>query len=299
MILGIVYALLASGFFASNRVFVRKGSLSADVYVGTMLTVFIGPFLIAAYALVVGQLGMVTQFSLRSYVFLIIAGIIHFIMGRFLSYNAIRYLGANRLGVLSSLVPLWAVFLGILILKERLSLPLEIGVVLILGGTFLASYRPTGGKPISHHDLVHGLILAVLGSLAYGTSPVFIKVAMSTVKAPVVAVLISYLSASLVLLGLLAVRPEIRRRLKKLRGEGGKSFFVAGFTVAMAQIFRYSALALIPVTLVAPIQYTNSLMTIGISYLLLREVESFTPKVLGGAALTFSGVLLIFFGRGV
>lgn len=296
MVLGIIYALLASSCFASNRVFVRKGSLAVDVYVGTMLTVFMGPFLIAAYGLVTGQLGMVTEFGLRGYTLLIIAGLIHFIAGRFLTYNGIRYIGANRAGVLSSIVPLWSVFLAIVVLREHLSLPLGIGIFLILSGTFLASYRPVGGKPISRNDFIHGLILAILGSLCYGTSPVFIKAGM-TVDAPVAAVLISYLSASVVLLGLLAVRPGVRQRLKGLRGAGAKSFFVAGFTVGMAQIFRYSALALIPVTLVSPIQYTNTLMTIGISFLLLREVESFNPRVLGGAVFTFCGVLLIFFGR--
>jgi len=297
MILGVIYALLSAACFAANRVSVRKGALVGDVYIGTILTVFIGPFLIGFYALLVGQLGMVTQFTPGGYASLIIAGIIHFFAGRFLTYHAIHYLGANRVGVLSSLVPLWSIFLGVLVLNERLSVPLAIGIFLILGGTFLASYKPVGGKPISRQDFLRGLILAILGSVAYGTSPIFIKMGM-TVKAPVAAVLISYLSACVVVLLMLAVKPEVRQRMSELRGAGGGSFFVAGFTVALAQIFRYSALALIPVSLVSPLQYTNTLMTIGISFLLLREVESFTPQVLGGAALTFGGILLVFAGRG-
>ena len=296
MILGVLYALLSAMCFAVNRVSVRKGALVGDVYIGTILTVFIGPFIIGLYALLVGQMSMVTQFSLKGYIALIIAGIIHFFVGRFLTYHAIHYLGANRVGVLSSLVPLWSIFLGILVLSERLSLPMSIGIFLILGGTFLASYKPVGGKPISRQDFIRGLILACLGSVAYGTSPVFIKMGM-TVNAPVAAALISYLSACVVVLLMMAVKPEVRQRMGRLKGAGGGSFLVAGFTVAFAQIFRYSALALIPVSLVSPIQYTNTLMTIGIAFLLLREVESFTPQVLGGAVLTFGGILLIFAGR--
>ncbi|MBI3015646.1 MAG: DMT family transporter [Candidatus Tectomicrobia bacterium] len=297
MILGVIYALLSAMCFAANRVFVRKGSLVGDVYIGTVLTVFIGPFIIGLYALLVGQIGMLTKFTLAGYIFLIVAGIIHFFVGRFLTYHAIHYVGANRAGVISSLVPLWSIFLGILILNERLSLPMAIGVFLILGGTFLASYKPVGGKTLSRQDFLRGLILAILGSVAYGTSPIFIKLGM-TVKAPVAALLISYLSACVVVLLMLAVKPEVRQRMSELRGAGGGSFFVAGFTVAFAQIFRYFALALIPVSLVSPLQYTNTLMTIGISFLLLREVESFTPQVLGGAVLTFGGILLVFAGRG-
>lgn len=57
-------------------------------------------------------------------------------------YQGIKAVGASRSAIFLNLEPVAAIALGMLILDEKLTLPISIGAVLVIGGLFLTTYQP-------------------------------------------------------------------------------------------------------------------------------------------------------------
>jgi drug/metabolite transporter (DMT)-like permease len=69
-----------------------------------------------------------------------------------LYYYVINTLGAVRAAGVTLLVPLTAVFWGVVLLRESLSLPIVIGMVVILAGTVLTNLRRPARQPAAQRD---------------------------------------------------------------------------------------------------------------------------------------------------
>lgn len=71
------------------------------------------------------------------------------------------------------------------------------------------------------------------------------------------------------------------------------SLMVAALAVNIAQLIRYYALSLGNVSVVTPIVSTNPLFGIVFSYLINREVEDFSLKLVFGSLIMIVGIFLI------
>ena len=71
-------------------------------------------------------------------------------------------------------------------------------------------------------------------------------------------------------------------------------FCLGGFFVGMAQLFRYVALSMSPLSIVAPLIAASPLFTIFFSFLMNRSIEPFTLKVILGAVGVVAGAVIIF-----
>jgi drug/metabolite transporter (DMT)-like permease len=74
---------------------------------------------------------------------LIVLGVVCTALGLLLFFQLVRVAGPNRAGVITYVNPLVAVVLGVLVLDESLGAASVAGLLLILGGSWLA----TGGRP--------------------------------------------------------------------------------------------------------------------------------------------------------
>jgi drug/metabolite transporter (DMT)-like permease len=79
----------------------------------------------------------------------------------------------------------------------------------------------------------------------------------------------------------------------KLDKGARKLFLVAGLGSGFANGFRFSALALAPVSMVIPLMRSSVLFTLALNYVFNRHLESFEPKVLGGIFISMVGAILL------
>ena len=93
--LGALLAVLSAATFALNNASVRRGVLTGTVGQAMAITVPLGVPLFFLAALVTGHLGAVTEFSPKALIALALAGILHFVWGRYCNYRATRAIGAN------------------------------------------------------------------------------------------------------------------------------------------------------------------------------------------------------------
>src|SRR5262245_66348137 len=108
------------------------------------ITVPIGVPLFFLAALLTGRLGDVLTFSAQGYVALALAGILHFVWGRYCNYRATRAIGTNLVAPIQQFNLLITLALAIWLLGEHLT-PLKIlGIGLILLGPTLVMQKKSG-----------------------------------------------------------------------------------------------------------------------------------------------------------
>ena len=94
--LGPLLALLSAGFFGMNKIFLRRAVLKVpDASLGTLISVPMSVPLFFLVMLFSGRLSNIFAFSWQGYLWLSLAGILHFVIGRSLNYHCVQLVGAN------------------------------------------------------------------------------------------------------------------------------------------------------------------------------------------------------------
>ena len=74
----------------------------------------------------------------------------------------------------------------------------------------------------------------------------------------------------------------------------GLSYFaISGFMNFLSYVLTYTALSLERVSIISPLVNASSLFVLPLSMLLLKDVETLTPRKIGATALVILGVFLI------
>src|SRR5215468_5596635 len=140
-VLGGLLAICSAATFAFNNASVRRGVLTGSVAQAMAITVPIGVPLFFLAALLTGRLGDVLTFSTQGYVALALAGILHFVWGRYCNYRATRAIGTNLVAPVQQINLIFTLLLAILILGETLTPLRLVGIALVLLGPSL-TFRP-------------------------------------------------------------------------------------------------------------------------------------------------------------
>lgn len=300
--LGAFLALCSAATFALNNAFARRGVLTGSALQALAISVPIGVPMFLAGAIISGSLGAFLDFSARAYVYLALAGILHFAWGRYCNYRAVKAIGSNLAGPLQELSVLIALFLAVVLLGESLTGLKILGIALVLFGPLVAveiRKKPANKAPVAAKRAftplyAEGYLFAGLSALGYGCSPILIRSAIdaSGPGASLAGGTISYAAASVLVL-LVIVATGSARAVTGVERENAKWFVFAGLLVGVSQMLRYMALAVAPVTVVAPIQRLSLIFRMLFGWLMNREHEVFTLRLLAGTMVSLVGAVLL------
>lgn len=294
--IGSLFALLTAIAYALNGIVLRRAVLKvSDASLGTLISVPMAVplfFLLLAFT---GQVQSILNFSWQSYVWFSLAGIFHFVIGRSLSYKCVQLVGSNIAGILRRVNLLVTVVIGISVLSEPLSWRLAMGVLLIITGITLAGlntqmFRDPNGqfKKIPVKAFVFGFGCGV----AWGISPIFIKLGLKGSGSPVAGAFISFVAATVVL-SVSLLKHNRRSSFACIADTAAGFFFIAGLLSFASNLFRYMALSLAPASVVAPIMSTNPVFLLILSFLFNRKLEIFSMPVIIGTVTIVIGTILI------
>ena len=307
--LGGFLALMSALTFAMNNASARRGVLTGSVLQALAISVPFGvPFLFLATVLF-GGYSALFDFSLSSLWWFSVAGVVHFVMGRYCNYRATKAIGANLVGPLQDLNIIYSMGMAVLILDEKVTVLKIIGFCLVMFGPVMTlreggKAQKAGKVPASadaqkrqsHFTPVYaeGYLFALLSGLCYGTSPILIRQGMHSADmgSSIAGSFVSYSAATLVVL-LMMIVPDNYRNVRTMQPVAAKWFAIAGLFVALSQMLRYMALAVAPVTVVAPIGRLSSVFRIYFSWILNREHEVFSPRVIVGTFVSLLGALIL------
>ncbi|MQA84446.1 MAG: EamA family transporter [Streptosporangiales bacterium] len=293
--LGALFAVLSAATFGLNNATVRRGVISGTVSQALAITVPIGVPLFAIATLLFGQFGALVGFDARALTFLALAGVVHFVWGRYCNYRATKALGSNLAGPVQEVNVAVALALAIGWLGETLTPVKILGLALVVGGPTIAalgSRRRAARASAFEPKLREGYTFALLSATGYGVSPVLVKAGLAGSGASMAGGLVSYFSATLAF-GLVLLLPGRLAHVRAVDRTNAKWFLASGFWVFLSQMFRFAALAIAPVTVVTPIQRLSVVFRLFFSTLLNREHEILDARVIGGVVVSLLGAVAL------
>ncbi|MPZ53813.1 MAG: EamA family transporter, partial [Acidimicrobiia bacterium] len=143
---GILFTLLSAASFGANNVVVRRGLLGMSAGQGLYITVLLGIPLFGLAALLSGQLFRLGDLTWFGGGLLAVAGVVHFVAGRYCTFRAVGAIGANRTMPLQALSGFYSVIIAVIFLDEHLSMIIAIGIVLAMLGPGLIAQGSRHGR---------------------------------------------------------------------------------------------------------------------------------------------------------
>ena len=299
--LGGIFSVLSAMSFALGGAMTRRGMLQASASFGLYVTVILGVPLFALAALASRQIFHADEITANGYLLLAGAGILHFLVGRYCGFRAVGAIGANRNQPLLTTSILYSVIMAIVVLDEKITWQMLGGMALVVLGPMLMIERSEKAAIAAQSDttstmpplkLAEGYFYGLAAAAIYGNTPIMVRAALKDSELGIMGGLASYLAAALVLMITLVVPGK----LVKLAGErksAGPWFYANTVASFFAQMFRYAALAIAPVTIVAPLARTLALFTLAFSFLINRRLEYFGPRVIIGILLSVVGSVML------
>lgn len=316
--LGALLAFISAGFYGTNNACLRRGVLHGSVSQAMSITVPLGVplFLIAAF--LSGQLFDLGKLSARSFLFFSLAGVLHFVWGRYWNYRSTQALGSVGAGPIQQSQLLIAVALAVIFLHEKLTPLKGLGIVLIIIGPTIIALRANNKKKSSSQShqaaagenepataaspdkgqafkpqVLIGYGSALLSATGYGVSPVLIRAGLHGDDLSLAGGLIAYVAAALVFLLISCLTPGQLRHIKSMERRSIPWYLLSGLLVFFAQMLRFVALGIAPVTIVSPIQRLSLVARLVAGYLINRQHEIFNRTILVGIAFSLAGSIVL------
>jgi drug/metabolite transporter (DMT)-like permease len=299
-LLGAVLAILSAATFALTNATGRRGVITGTPAQGMVISMPVGLACFLAVALLTGALQNLSRFSTSAYASLSAAGVLHFVLGRYCNFRASQAAGVNLTAPVVQLNSVVTLVLAVVILREPCTMLQVIGAVLMVAGS-LVSQRSTEPSGVSKQDrpafrpkIAVGFFFALIAALAYGTSPIVVRQALQDVGplSGVAGASIAYAAATVaVILGLLI--PSLRRNVMTVTSENARWFVYSGVFVAGAHGFLYSALAVAPIMLIAPLLQLSLVFRFLFAYMLNPHHEVFGFLVVFGSVVSILGACAI------
>jgi DME family drug/metabolite transporter len=267
---------------AAAAVLIRQGLRGGSAYTGFWINLVVG-----AIGLWLGVLLAAPPVSVPAsgIALFVLAGLIGTVAGRLLRFVSIEKVGASVSSALINLHPFIASGLAILLLGERVTMPIVAGTVVIVVGTILLSTsgRRVGFRP-SH------LLLPALSGTCFGVVAVLRKLGLGHIG-PTLGLAINVTTGLIVFTAFLLLAGQ--RHAIACRGRTLLYFVAAGVAENAGVFLILVALSLGTVSVVAPLSGVAPIFVLIMSPLFLRGVERLSPRVVLGTLLIVCGVYLI------
>jgi uncharacterized membrane protein len=245
-----------------------------------------------------GEPGIFGRLADRAMIVFAITGTTHFVIGRYANYRAIGAIGTNLAGPVMQFNLVVSLALAIGFLGETLT-PLRIlGILLIFVGPAMISRERAREAPARLVAFTprraEGFLFASLAALCYGLTPVLVRYAGQGrgIETTLAGGVISTVTACVVVL-LLMLAPGQWREIRAVNAQAAKWFLFSAVMVYVSQLFYYMAIALAPVTIIAPVSALSNIIRIHVSRWLNPRHEVFGPEVTVATIVSFLGVVVL------
>jgi uncharacterized membrane protein len=154
--------------------------------------------------------------------------------------------------------------------------------------------EPAPPRKVFQPNYAEGYLFALLSSTGYGISPVLVRLALedTSLTASIAGGLISYAAAA-VAFALVLLWPGQWREVRTLERDAARWFAVSGICVSLAQMLRYMALALAPVSVVTPIQRLSLVFRLYFSRIINPQHEQFGGRIVAATVVSLLGALAL------
>lgn len=297
--LGASFALVSAALFGLNNATLRRGVVKGTVLQAMAITVPIGVPMFVAAAALMGGFQAIAHWGVASWAWMMLAGIMHFVIGRYGNYRATQLLGSNLSTPIQQLSIVVALGVAFLFLDETVTLLNLLGIVLVMFGPMIVvSRRRTPGVAANAAGFTPqygaGLFWGAVCALGYGCSPLFVVLGIGDggIADSIGGLLVSYGAATVVVV-IWVLAAGGRAYMGGLDRESLGWFLLSALFVGLSQLFRYVALAVAPITVVTPIQRLSVVFRLLFNAVLNRDYEIFDRWIVASILLSVIGAVAL------
>jgi len=275
-------ALISALLSAIATIPIRHGLVGQSAYTGFWINLAVGTVCLWVGVLFTGGLGSPTPQALMLFV---LAGLIGTVAGRLLRFFSIEIVGASITAGFMNVTPLVSSGLAIVLLGERLTVPIVVGtLVIVLGSMLLSSAgQRLGLRPVQ-------LLLPALSAACFGVVAILRKVGLSGMGA-VPGTAVNVTTALVAFTGFLVASGQ--GGAMACRGRSLVYFVAAGVAENVSVFLVVLALSMGAVSVVSPLQNVTPIFVLLLSVIFLRGLEVLTLRVIAGTGLIVVGAWLI------
>jgi drug/metabolite transporter (DMT)-like permease len=282
----VVLATLAGFLFGALAVAVRSGlGRVRDPEGGAFVTAALG-FLVAAAIAVPVALDGVTFDGLWAFA---LVGAFVPGLSQIAFVRAVRDAGASRTAVVIGTAPLLSAGLAVVFLDEPLRPALVAATIAIVLGGALLVWEPSRPPGFRAMGIVFALVAASLFAMR---DNVVRRASLDTGADPVLGAAVSLGAAALALLAYLIVSRHAGPIVSRVRA-ALPAFAPAALCLGLAYVALLLALSRGNVTVVAPLNATQSLWGVLLAAVFLGSAEAVGPRLVLAAALVVAGGILV------
>ncbi len=280
--------------FGANKLAVRKSLFNMDESFASFIAILLG---IPMFGLPILFVGSGSQpLTWQVVVIFALAGILNYSSGRYFVWKSIALIGANRANVVASTQVVYALAIAILALGQAVDLVEGGGIALVLVGILIISLGRTESSLGDPNKGRRGILWGVVGAFLWGISQVLMQVGISLYSNATTATFLVFAAS---LFGMLPILFMARRYqvVSPFRMDRGSIVMVviAGILGNFGLYLRFAALQNTTLTVVATVNATNPLITLVLSYALIRELEFINRRMVLAILVSVAGVLLMSF----
>jgi len=293
--LAIVFAFMAALGFGSGNILIRVATQRVSPPTATFLAVTTSTLVTLIPALALHSKDMLEQ-SWSAYAWFALMGAMAYPGARLLNNTAIKMVGASGAAPFVSLQPLFAFALGTAVLGERPDVLVALGTPTIVGGLLLVvtsrDNNSAAQRAITRTSL--GYLMATGAAASFAIRDVISRHVVSSLAPPLVTAAYALSMGACMLLSV--TLRDVVRSFRQVPASYIVLCGLAGVSQGIALASLFEALSRAPVTVVSPINAANPLVTLALSHLLLRRLESVNLLLAGGTLLSVSGVSMVVLG---
>jgi len=267
---------------ASATILIQRGLRGSTFYAGAWINVVVG--VIAAWSAAL-LLVRFDTFPWQAVPYFALSGLIGTTGGRLFRVLAIQKVGAPVASAVNNMTPLVASGLAILLLGERVTLPIIGGTLVIVAGTILLSLS---GRLVGFR--ARDLLYPFIGASCFGTVQILRKLGLAS-AGPLLGATINVTAALIATTAFVAASGN----LGSLRcSRRSLLYFIGGGIAENGGVFLLLlALGFGDVSVVIPLAGTAPLFVLGLAYLIPSERSKLGWRIVAGVALIVLGVSLL------
>lgn len=289
--MSITYALIASLNFAISHILIRRGLVQSNPLAGFAISILISAVVLWSMVAATQPLAV---FWTHAIWYFAVGGLFASGLGRWLVYVSIDRLGVARSIPVVSTTPMFASILAVVIVGEHWTLGAFFGTVLIICGVVVISRTHDQKADWRRWDLIFPL----LGALSFSFSASVRKLGFFIDNLPLMASCVNATTGLVLAIAMVYSQGGPRKVLPMSRSVFAW-FVAAGVCNTTGMLANFYALSTGDIVIVEPLISTNPVLTVVLTAIFLRDVETVNMRVCVGVAFTFVGTLLLVYSRGV
>ena len=293
--LAVAFSLLAALGFSCGYIFMRVGTQRVSPPTATFFNVLTGATLVVCLALAL-RLSDIKALTPVALGWIALMGAMAYPFARVLISTAIAMIGATRTSPVNSLQPIFVLGLAVAILGERPSFLVGVGTPMVVCGLIMV-FLSGGITESARHGLDTrklGYLLALGAAATFGIRDVISRHVVSGIAPPLVTAAFALAIGGVILLTY--THRDVANSLRRVPPKYIVICGLAGVCQGLAVAALFQALSRAPVTVVSPISAGSPLITLVLSHIFLRRLESINSFLVVGTLLSVAGVVTVVLG---